>query len=72
MNLVLVDCGVQLGIQDHRGGATVLLVVVRGPVVVVVVGVAGVGCPVVGVVGVVVGITGARAHHCVEIRFRAV
>lgn len=69
--LVLVDGrGVEGGVEHHGGGAVVLLVVVRGRVVVVVRGgVRGVRAPVVRVVGVVVRVARARAHHRVQVGF---
>lgn len=59
MDLVLVDCGVQMRVEDHRGAAwldVLVLVVARGVVVVVVIRIARIRAPVVWVVGVV-GIT---------------
>lgn len=72
MDLVLVHRGVEVRVEHHRRHARgVLLVVVRRAVVEVVV-VRGGGVPVVGVVGVVVGVAGVRVHHGVQVRLRGV
>lgn len=74
MYLILINCGVERGIEYHCGcGGVVLLVVIWCVVVVVIVRVGGrIGAPVVWVVSAVVGIAGAGADHRVQLGFGTV